>query len=376
MKSCRICENLFFQEPLIRYKNMPALAQNLPDSESLANDHGITIEVYQCSGCGLVQLSNEPVPYYREVIRAAAVSEKMKRFRDRQFRQFVERNILKGKKVIEIGCGSGEYLSIMQNAGAAAYGIEYGAKAVSTCLEKGLKVTRGFIEESSYKIADAPFDAFFILNFLEHLPFPNMILRGIYNNLRDGAVGLVEVPNFNMILNKGLFSEFTSDHLFYFTRDTLSILLAINGFEVIKLSEVWEEYIISAVVKKKGMISAGLFNDRCNKIKKDLNEYLARFCDKRVAVWGAGHQALAIIAITNIAERIKYVIDSAPFKQGRYTPATHIPIVAPSVLDSDPPDAIIVMGASYSDEIASRLTKSNINISILRDFGLEDYNGH
>ena len=68
------------------------------------------------------------------------------------------------------------------------------------------------------------------------------------------------------------------------------------------------------------------------------------------------------------------VVDSAAFKQGKYTPVTHIPIVSPSALVLDPVDAIIVMAASYSDEIARNIRQkfdANIKVAILRDFGLE-----
>ena len=92
-----------------------------------------------------------------------------------------------------------------------------------------------------------------------------------------------------------------------------------------------------------------------------------------MAIWGAGHQALAVIAMTNIAKKIKYVVDSAPFKQNKYTPATHIPIVAPEMLLTDKVDALIVMAAGYSDEVAGIIKRKydNIQIAVLRDFGLE-----
>ena len=102
---------------------------------------------------------------------------------------------------------------------------------------------------------------------------------------------------------------------------------------------------------------------------------LFRSKDKKVAIWGAGHQALAIISLTDLADKIRYVVDSAVFKQGKFTPATHIPIVSPDVLDSDPVDAVIVMAASYSDEVARIIREKfdgKINVSILRDFGLEE----
>ena len=68
---------------------MPSAAQHLPDVNNLKDDESVTLEVFQCSGCGLVQLSNKPVDYYREVIRAAGISNEMKQFRNKQFRNFI-----------------------------------------------------------------------------------------------------------------------------------------------------------------------------------------------------------------------------------------------------------------------------------------------
>jgi SAM-dependent methyltransferase len=399
---CRVCGHKFFEEPLLRYKNMPKAAQFLPDAVSLKNDKGVDLDVCQCSECGLVQLSNPPVPYYREVIRASAVSEEMKNFRKKQFSDFVNRYSLKRKKIIETGCGKGEFLSIMQEFAAESYGLEFSKQSVAECKKNGLKVFSGFVGNADYKISNSPFDAFFTLNFLEHLPEPNSFLRGIYNNLTNDGIGLIEVPNFDMILQKKLFSEFIGDHLFYFTKETLSSTLLLNGFEIVNCKVEWYDYIISAVVrpvrnyqkkagkvewakdtevakisnvvKKKKKTDLSDFQSYQSKLKNEIEKYLSLFKNKKVAIWGASHQALAIISLLNLSGKIVYVVDSASFKQGKFTPATHIPIVSQDKLYSEPVDAIIVMAAGYSDEVANIIKQKfdkNINISILRDFGLE-----
>ena len=376
INKCRVCGNDFFEEPLLKYNNMPSIAQNLPDARSLENDRGTELEICQCSGCGLVQLNNEPVPYYKEVIRASAFSEEMKDFRVRQFQSLVEKYSLKGKKIIEIGCGKGEYLAIMQQHGIEAYGLEQAVESVEQCVKQGLRVSRGFVQSKRDRIKGAPFDAFFILNFLEHLPDPNSTLRGIRNNLADDAVGIVEVPNFDMILQKKLFSEFTRDHLCYFTKDTLNTALRQNGFESIKCNEIWHDYILSAIVTKSRKLDLSQFYRYQLKIKNEIEKYINGFGGKGVAIWGAGHQALAIISMMDLANKIKYVVDSAPFKQGKYTPATHIPIVSPDRLESDPVDSVIVMAASYSDEVARNIKQkygNKMNIAILGKKGLVEF---
>jgi 2-polyprenyl-3-methyl-5-hydroxy-6-metoxy-1,4-benzoquinol methylase len=353
---------------------MPATAQQLPDVSS-PEQKGVNLEVCQCSGCGLVQISNNPVPYYKEVIRASAFSQEMKEFRINQFNEFVQKYFLKNKRVIEIGCGKGEYLSLMQSAGVNASGIEYSQESVDVCLNEGLRVTKSFIENEyvNLKDKDESFDAFFIMNFFEHLPDPNVVLRGIYNNLSEDGIGLIEVPNFDMILEKKLFSEFMTDHLFYFTKETLCSTLERNGFEIIECKEVWYDYIISAVVRKRKKLDISHFYEYQLKIQKEINNYIYSLKGSKVAIWGAGHQALAVISLTNIADKIAYVIDDAPFKQGKKTPATHIPIVSSDKLITEPVKAILVMAASYSDEVAKKIQQKfpTIKVAILRDHGLE-----
>jgi SAM-dependent methyltransferase len=374
LSKCRVCGHKFFKEPLIRYCNMPRAAQFMPDIKALESDQGVNLDVCQCSGCGLVQLNNGPVPYYREVIRASAVSEEMKDFRKKQFSNFAEKYCLRRKKIIEIGCGRGEFLSLMQQIVTEAYGLEYSKKSVAQCVKSGLKVFSGFIDDADDKLSQAPYDAFFILNFLEHLPEPNSTLRGIYHNLTDDGIGLVEVPNFDMILHNKLFSEFIADHLFYFTKETLSATLCLNGFEIIECNEEWHNYIISAVVKKRKQIDLSDFSQYQEQLKKEVEEYLLLFKNKKVAIWGASHQALALISLLNLSEKIIYVIDSAEFKQGKFTPATHIPIVSPDKLHSDPVDAVVVMAAGYSDEVARIIREKfdkKIGVAIVRNYGLE-----
>lgn len=370
---CRVCFGKCFAEPLLQYRNMPKAAQLFPDADSLASEKGIDLDVCQCMQCGLIQLGNDPVPYYRKVIRAAAFSEEMKAFRKQQFIDLIQKYSLAGKKVVEIGCGRGEYLSIMQQAGADAYGLEQSVEAVQICKQNGLQVSQGFVENREQHIPGGLFDAFFMLNFLEHLPDPNTTLMGICNNLKEDAIGIIEVPNFDMMLQNNFFAEFIPDHLFYFTKNTLSTTLNKNGFEVIACDDIWHNYIISMIVKKRKKLDVAGFRRSQKKLQKQFADYFVGFKNKKIAVWGAGHQALALITLLNLTDKIKYVVDSATFKQNKYTPATHLPIVAPDMLNSDPVDAIIVMAASYSDEVVKIIREkfNNISIAALRNFRLE-----
>ena len=68
---------------------MPKGAQYLPSKQNLENDRGVHLKIAQCKGCGLVQLLNEPVPYFKEVIRSTSFSKEMTKFRKKQFEEFI-----------------------------------------------------------------------------------------------------------------------------------------------------------------------------------------------------------------------------------------------------------------------------------------------
>lgn len=372
--NCRVCNSPFFDEPLLILSNMPAAAQNFPDSSNVEFEHGQDLELCQCRACGLVQLSNQPVEYHRDVIRAAAFSSEMQAFRTHQFTQFTEDNDLAGKKVLEVGCGKGEYLSLLAHAGMDAFGIEHLTSSVEYCRAGNLNVSQGYLGESELLLDTGPFNAFFIMNFFEHLPDPNAMLQAITTNLTEDAIGLIEVPNFDMILEQNLFSEFINDHLFYFTEETLISTLNYCGFEVTECESIWHDYILSAKVRRRQPKNLDFLSAQQEKITNEIHRYLDSHQGKKVAVWGAGHQALSVLSLSDMSSRVDSVLDSAPFKQNKFTPATHLPIKSPDELDKGEIEVVIIMAASYSDEVLGTIRDrwgSKLDVAILRDYGLE-----
>ena len=371
---CKVCEGSLFSKPLLQYEGSPKSAQGFLNNLS-ETDEVVNLAIYQCTKCGLVQHNLEPVPYYKEVIRAVAFSPEMGKFRLAQLGDWISRNKLQNKNILEVGCGKGEYIDLLKKSGSTQIiGLEFSKNNVASALSSGLVVKKGYLDSEFEVPSNFQFDAFAIFSFLEHWPNPNESLNLLHSFLRDGAVGLVEVPNFELILSKGLYSEFTTDHIFYFDKKSFSFLLEKNGFEVISIKPIWYDYILSAEVRKKSPLDISNFLHIQKSVKSQLHEFINRFDCKEVAIWGAGHQALAVIAMAGLAPCIKYVVDSAPFKQGKYTPATHLLIVSPDLLLTDPPKAVVIIAAGYSDEIANIIIDKYPmleSISILREDRLE-----
>lgn len=375
MKKCIVCGAELMEKPLLVCKNMPSSAQNIPTAEELCEDKGIDLELRQCSGCGLVQFDCEPVSYYRDVIRAGGYSTTMTELRRTQYTHFIEKCNLTGKKIIEVGCGQGEFLQVLREFPVEAYGIEHKKELVEMARDKGLCVENQFAEDENIKIENGPFDAFLSFNFLEHQPNPNGMMRCIYNNLKDDGYGLVTVPSFEYILENDSFYELLVDHIANYSKKALEFLMEKNGFSVLECTMVNRD-TWAVIVQKRPRVDVSGLEKNFVDLKAQLSNFVGERVSngKKVAIWGASHQGFTAAATTGIQNDISYIIDSAPFKQGKYAPASHIPIVSPQHFFDEPVDSIIVIAPGYTNEIATTIrTKfgTNVEIAVLKSASLE-----
>jgi len=291
---CHLCGNELFPDPILRLKGVPKAAQYYPKENEFAGDKGITLTIWQCSGCGLVQHKMKPVGYFKEVITVASLSEKSRLSRLNQMKEFTERFGLAGKKVLDIGTGQGEMIDVLKEAGLQVAGIEASLESVNIGRATGRNMIHGYIGDEG-AIAGGPYDAFIFLNYLEHLPDPGAIMRNIYNNTTAYAVGYVTVPNLDYLLKTKSLYEFVADHISYFTQKTLEHAFEANGFEVLDCRIINEENDIAAIVKKRRMTDLSQEYASVDFLIGDLRCIIVGYKskNKKVAIWGAGHRTLA-----------------------------------------------------------------------------------
>lgn len=97
--------------------------------------------------------------------------------------------------ILEIGCSVGHFLSFMKNKGYECHGVEPGRDAIMAKQIDGIEVSQTYIEDYTSNIK---FKAIFLLDVLEHIPNPHLILNKIYNLLSPGGIIYAIVPNFNI----------------------------------------------------------------------------------------------------------------------------------------------------------------------------------
>lgn len=339
---------------------MPAFVQNMADHPD--DNDSIDLDLYECDACSLIQFNCDPVFYYKDVIRAVGLSETLRKLRTEQYEYLYNRFKLKGKKIWEVGCGGGEFLNLWNQFEVAPFGVENSEKLVNKALDENLKVVRGYVDET-YLDPNGPFDAFTSFNFLEHQPRPSEWVRGIYNNLNEGAIGLLTVPSFEYFIEKASYYEFMRDHIAYYTETSLKNLFLLNGFDMLEIGRFNGDTTYIIVQKRKSVIIPD-FDKQRNYLEKRINEYAREKNISHMCVWGASHQAFTLLATLGLEFDLSYIVDSSPFKWNKYSPVSHLKIVSPeSFYNDEKEEDVLIMAPAFSYEIYNNIKANKRSIN-------------
>ncbi len=353
---CRLCKSPLANDSGITLENLPRGAQLLPTHDELADDHGVSARVRQCVQCGLVQLNGQQVVYREGNTSATCYSPSIVQHRREQAAQFVRQFQLEGRKVLDVGCGDGHFIELLTSAGAVASGIEPSKFATQAGVARGLNITNGYVNRGA-PVVGQPFDAFVTIHVLEHVPDLATFLQGIWAALTPNGVGLIEVPCLEQVLERKRIYDFMPDHLSYFSRETLTRACEMNGFDVTEAGRNWHGEHNYVLVRKRPPADLAGMKAHGDDIVANFNAFLGTqgAAGRTVAVWGASHHANVLLGQVNHSG-IACVVDSAAYKQGRYMPISHLPIVGPGELAKRAIGTVIILAPRFYEEILHCLT--------------------
>jgi methionine biosynthesis protein MetW len=105
-----------------------------------------------------------------------------------------------GSRVLDLGCGKGDLLKYLQDEkGVRGTGIEIDEREVIECIEKGLSVIQGDLNEETRGFADQSFDYVILSQTLQQVYNPETVIEEM---LRVAGRGIVSFPCFNHIAIK------------------------------------------------------------------------------------------------------------------------------------------------------------------------------
>lgn len=349
----------------------------LPSREAAARHPRGELRLCHCPGCAFIW--NER---FDATIDAAHLPQESTQGFSPTFSAFARelaanlarRHDLKGQRVVEIGCGDGEFLALLCDT-AGCQGVGYDPLATPGRTDH----PHVMILKQRFDARCAPLHARLAVcrHTLEHIPDVLSFLRMIRACIPPGADTSLffEVPDVTRQLREAAFWDFYHEHCSYFSPGSISRAFASAGFEVERVERAYGEQYLLLTANAMASGRAAEFDDRATiasliaSFRSNVANTLRRwrsFIDeraargRRVVLWGSGSKAAGFLATLGLGEEVAAVVDVNPRKDGRFMPGLPQEIIAPARLAALKPDAVIVMNPVYVDEIRGQLRSMNL----------------
>lgn len=207
------------------------------------NSYGDHSQIVKCSDCGLVHCS--PKEASKKLVERYQAFEDPNYEKERQARTITHERVFRNinnlhnspGKLLDIGCATGTLLGIAQENGWKAVGVEPSKWASKIGKEKyGLNIVQGTLETVKFK--NKSFDVVTCLDVIEHVSSPKKLLAGIHRILKKDGVLCIVTPDIGSLISRILGENWwhiRPDHIYYFTEETISLLLLSQGYRVEKI---------------------------------------------------------------------------------------------------------------------------------------------
>lgn len=176
--------------------------------------------------------------------------QSIKRYSLRKKTQLIDSQIDRGKNLLDIGAGTGDFLVQAKSDGFEVAGIEPNERARTNAARKGIHL------QSDYAgLANQKFDVITLWHVLEHLPDLEQQLNQISNLLKENGIVVVAVPNFKSYDAKHYGSFWAAydvpRHLWHFSRNAISKIFDRRGMEVVSSRPmIFDSFYVSMLSEK------------------------------------------------------------------------------------------------------------------------------
>ncbi|MCZ7663014.1 MAG: class I SAM-dependent methyltransferase [Thermoleophilia bacterium] len=346
------------------------------DSETARRSPTGVIRLGYCRSCGHVHnIAFDPdlVSYGPGYENSLDFSPSFRDYMRMLAADLVERHGLRGKDIVEIGCGRGEFLrELCEAAGSRGVGFDPSLME-DVAPPAGVTLLRD-LYSASY--SDVRADFVCSRHMLEQLPDP----RNFVEQLREvlGGRGHVrfffEVPNGAFVFSELSLWDVIYEHVSLFTGPSLARLFEISGFAVSRLFTSFSGRFLCVEAslggasggrlayienspEAPGAEDVGAFAARCAGKLTGWNRHLALWIEKRtrIVVWGAGSKGIMFVNLVEDPGAVAALVDINPRKQGLFAPGTGHRILSPEELPALRPDVVLVMNRVYEHEIGEGL---------------------
>jgi SAM-dependent methyltransferase len=340
-----------------------------------------------CRACALLQITETvpPETLFREYLYFSSFSDTMLQHAETMAGELItSRGLNANSLVVEVASNDGYLLQFYQRRGIPVLGIEPALNVAKVAIEqKHIRtITEFFGADLAAQLVQKGqrADVVHAHNVLAHVANLNDFVEGLERLLKDGGIVVVEVPYVKDLLDRCEFDTIYHEHLCYYSLTALDRLARRHGLEAqdvrrvpihggslrVEFGRVGKGEVSQRVrelldeEKSWGVDNVDVyrrFAERVAGVRRNLRELLGDLKQKgkRLAAYGAAAKGSTLLNYAGIGtETLDFVVDRSTYKQGRYMPGVHLPILPPGRLLEAMPDYVLLLTWNFADEIMSQ----------------------
>ncbi|MFK8053403.1 MAG: methyltransferase domain-containing protein [Woeseiaceae bacterium] len=385
---CRFCDSDL--DHVLVDLGMSPLCQTQIQPEQLNSMEAFyPLLVHVCGSCFLVQLEEYVTPdnIFTEYAYFSSYSDSWVAHAKAYCEKVTQRlDLGTDSLVMEIASNDGYLLQHFVADNVPVLGIEPAANVAEVAREKGVRTENRFLGEQSAKELVAEYGKADLVvgnNVLAHVPDIKDFVSGISILLAETGTVTMEFPHLIKLMELNQFDTIYHEHFSYLSWFTVSRIFEAHGMELFDVEQLNTHggslriygrhkgagdgkktaaaLELEAQEKQFGVDDLGrytTFTDQVKQTKRALLSFLvdAKSNGKTVVGYGAPGKGNTLLNYCGIREDfLDYTVDRNPYKQGTYTPGTHIPILDPEEIAKTKPDYVLILPWNLRDEISEQM---------------------
>ncbi|MEV5554014.1 class I SAM-dependent methyltransferase [Nonomuraea wenchangensis] len=336
-----------------------------------------------CTSCWLAQLP--PLITPEETFTEYAYFSSYSTSWVEHARRFVEQaGPQPGDFVVEVASNDGYLLQHVVERGVRCLGIEPSANVGRAAREKGVPTLTGFLTPETgrqVRSGHGPADLVVANNVYAHVPDVVGFTEGLRALVADHGRVSIEVQHLLTLMELNQFDTIYHEHFQYYTVASAQRALASGGLHLVDVEllpthggsiRLWaqpeeapvSQRVVDVLAREK---AAGLhelsgyadFAARVARVRRDLLRFLIDAADAGETVVGYGAPGKGNTLLNYCGVRpdlLAYTVDRNPYKHGRFTPGSRIPVHPPERIAADRPDYVLVLPWNLREELVEQLS--------------------
>jgi len=379
MARCPVCASAVL-EPFLDLGDVPVFCNvQWPSVDEALRAKRAPLALSACPACGHVcNASYDPdlLAYAPGYDNTQHFSSTFRDYARRLVRRLVDAYDIRGRTVVDIGCGRGDLLQMLcAEGGNRGFGFDPSFAGAGAEGPADVTISRElFTPERGAELAPG---LVCCRHVLEHVAAPDDFLVSLRAAVsgRGAPVVYLEVPNGEQLLRESALWDYIYEHVSYFSRRSLALSLEKAGFEILALYEDFGGQFLCADMRPRPGAAPGPgtaadpggYSAALEAAARHMSEKLRHWrrwtrslaSDGRAAaVWGAGSKGVMFLNLTGAKspKPIEFAVDQNPNKHGQYIAGTGQQVAPPERIVASGVEEVVVMNQIYFQEITNQLS--------------------